>query len=80
MYSMDCLVDVIHMLMFPVCAFIQTCSSTHDMQNIVYIYIYTICCVFVGVDNKLYKIHGIYIKIDRLYFLLRNYNIQKYIP
>ena len=28
----------------------------------IYIYIY-ICCAFVGLDNKLYKMHGTYIKI-----------------
>jgi hypothetical protein len=40
-----------------------------------YIYIHTICCAFVDVDNKLYKMHGAYIKIERLYVLLKNYNI-----
>ena len=30
------------------------------IQNIVYIYV---CCAFVGVDNKLYKMQGTYIKI-----------------
>jgi len=28
----------------------------------IYIYIY-ICCAFVGLENKLYKMHGTYIKI-----------------
>ena len=36
----------------------------------IYIYIYTytyiyICCVFVGLDNKLYRMHGTYIKISQ---------------
>ena len=30
----------------------------------IYIYIY-ICCAFVGLDNKLYKMHGTYIKIKK---------------
>ena len=30
----------------------------------VYIYIY-ICCAFVGLDNKLFKMHGTYIKISQ---------------
>jgi len=31
---------------------------------IMYIYIYMyVCCTFVGLDNKLYKMHGTYIKM-----------------
>ena len=34
------------------------------IYNILLIYIY-ICCAFVGLENKLYKTHGTYIKIGR---------------
>jgi len=34
----------------------------------VYIYIY-ICCAFIGLDNKLYKMHATYIKIKRKSFV-----------
>ena len=36
------------------------------VTNIIYIYIYIyiyICCEFVGMDNKLYKIHKMYIRM-----------------
>ena len=39
--------------------------GTHKVKLLIYIYIYThahTCCAFVGLDNKLYKIHGTYIK------------------
>ena len=32
------------------------------IYKILLIYVY-ICCVFVGLDDELYKMHGIYIKI-----------------
>jgi hypothetical protein len=35
--------------------------STYDKQNIILI---KICCAFVGLNNKLCKIHGTYIKIE----------------
>ena len=36
------------------------------MYIYIYIYIYKIyiCCAFLGLDNKLYKIHGTYIEIS----------------
>ena len=59
-YSLDSLVGVIHILVFPVCSYdkkvrtpwrscrcIETCRSTYDIS----IYIY---CAFVGLDNKVH--------------------------
>jgi len=54
------------MLVFPVCSWIEKCRSANDIRNIVYIYIYKyiyIYIAFVGLDNKLYKMHSTYIKI-----------------
>jgi hypothetical protein len=42
------------------CRCIETCRSAYDIRNIINIYI---CCAIVGLDNKMYKIHGTYIKI-----------------
>jgi len=33
------------------------------------IYIYILCCAFVGLDNELYKMHGTYSKIPVHVFL-----------
>ena len=48
------------MLVFPVGSCIQTCRSAYDIRNIVCLYIYS---AFLGLDNKLYKMHGTCIKI-----------------
>jgi len=45
------------------CRCIETYRSAYDIQNIINIYIYS---AFVGLDNKLYKMHGTYIKTLKL--------------
>jgi len=78
------------LLVYSICWFFLYLCITRDagaskhvgvltIHKIFFIYIY-ICCAFVGLDNELYKMRGTYIKIEWLYVLLRNYNIQKSIP
>ena len=74
-YSLDSLVGVIPILVFPVCwgdekvktpwrwcKCIEICRSAYDVQNIVNIY----GAHWLVLDNKLYKMHGTYNKIVQL--------------
>jgi len=57
-YSLDCIVGVITMLVFPACRYDE---STYDILNIVIIYIFIyLCFAFVGLDNKMVSIITIF--------------------
>ena len=56
----------------------------------IYIYIYTlshthtyicvcVCCALVGLDNKLYKMHGTHIKIKFCFLLLIHHAVADYV-
>ena len=55
------------------CRCIEICRSTYDIWNTLYIYI---CCAFVGLENKLYTMHGTYIKIAGTFVYIIHTNVR----
>jgi hypothetical protein len=55
MYSMDCLVGVVHMLVFPVCGYDEMIECLPYAKYCFYIRV-SVCvfCAFVGLHNKVY--------------------------
>jgi len=53
----------------PVTKHVAVLTIYRILLLLLYIYICVcVCCAFVGLDNKLYKMHGTYIKIIQLRF------------